>query len=71
MKTENWAGEMAQRLKALTALAEILSLVPSNHMVAHTAICKGIWCPLLACRHIHTIFCRQNAIYIINKSFKK
>jgi hypothetical protein len=29
------AGEMAQRLRALTALPEVLSLIPSNHMVAH------------------------------------
>jgi len=29
------AGEMAQRLKALTALPEVLSSIPSNHMVAH------------------------------------
>jgi hypothetical protein len=29
------AGEMAQRLRALTALPEVLSSVPSNHMVAH------------------------------------
>jgi hypothetical protein len=29
------AGEMAQRLRALTALAEVLSSNPSNHMVAH------------------------------------
>ena len=29
------AGEMAQRLRALTALPEILSSNPSNHMVAH------------------------------------
>jgi hypothetical protein len=27
-------GEMAQRLRALTALPEVLSSVPSNHMVA-------------------------------------
>ena len=26
---------MAQWLKALTALPEVLSLIPSNHMVAH------------------------------------
>jgi hypothetical protein len=26
---------MAQRLRALNALAEVLSLIPSNHMVAH------------------------------------
>jgi hypothetical protein len=30
-----WAGEMAQQLRALTALPEVLSSIPSNHMVAH------------------------------------
>ena len=30
-----WAGEMAQQLRALTALLEFLSSNPSNHMVAH------------------------------------
>ena len=29
------AGEIAQRLRALTALPEVLSSIPSNHMVAH------------------------------------
>jgi hypothetical protein len=29
------AGEMAQWLRALTALPKILSSIPSNHMVAH------------------------------------
>jgi hypothetical protein len=29
------AGEMAQRLRALTALLKVLSSIPSNHMVAH------------------------------------
>jgi len=29
------AGEMAQQLRALTALPEDLSSIPSNHMVAH------------------------------------
>jgi hypothetical protein len=29
------AGEMAQRLRALTALLEDMSSSPSNHMVAH------------------------------------
>jgi hypothetical protein len=29
------AGEMAQRLRALTALLEVLRSIPSNHMVAH------------------------------------
>ena len=30
-----WAGEMAQCLRALLALPKVLSLTPSNHMVAH------------------------------------
>jgi hypothetical protein len=29
------AGEMAQRLRALTVLPKVLSSIPSNHMVAH------------------------------------
>jgi hypothetical protein len=29
------AGEMAQWLRALTALPEVLGSIPSNHMVAH------------------------------------
>jgi hypothetical protein len=29
------AGEMAQQLRALTALPEVLSSNPSNHMVVH------------------------------------
>jgi hypothetical protein len=29
------AGEMAQQLRVLTALPEVLSSNPSNHMVAH------------------------------------
>jgi hypothetical protein len=29
------AGKMAQRLRALAALPEVLSSIPSNHMVAH------------------------------------
>jgi hypothetical protein len=35
------AGEMTQRLRAQTALPEVLSSIPSNYMVAHT-ICNGI-----------------------------
>jgi hypothetical protein len=31
-------GEMAQRLRALTALLEVLSSIPSNHMVAHNLL---------------------------------
>jgi hypothetical protein len=30
-----WAGEMAQWLRALTALPEVLSSIPNNYMVAH------------------------------------
>jgi hypothetical protein len=55
-------GEMAHRLKALAALPGVPSLIPSNHIVTH--IHNEIWCTLLACRHR----CRQNAIYIINKT---
>jgi hypothetical protein len=29
------AGQMAQQLRELTALPEVLSSIPSNHMVAH------------------------------------
>jgi len=30
-----WGQNMAQQLRALTALPEVLSSIPSNHMVAH------------------------------------
>jgi len=32
------AGEMAQRLRALATLPEVLSSNPSNHMVAHNRL---------------------------------
>jgi hypothetical protein len=35
LKISLGAGEMAQWLRALTALLEVLSSNPSNHMVAH------------------------------------
>jgi hypothetical protein len=35
LQVDSWAGEMAQRLRALTALPEDLSSIPSHHMVAH------------------------------------
>jgi hypothetical protein len=35
MKIKAGAGEMAQRLRALTALPKVLSSIPGNHMVAH------------------------------------
>jgi len=34
-KTKNRAAEMAQRLRALTALPEVLSSNPNNHMETH------------------------------------
>ena len=59
---------MAQRLRELAELPEVLSSIPSNSIWWLTTICNEIWCPLLAHRHT----CRQNAVYIINKSiFKK
>jgi hypothetical protein len=33
-KGDHGAGEMAQQLRARTALPEVLSSIPSNHMVA-------------------------------------
>ena len=35
LKKTKWAGEMAQWLRALPALPEVLSSTPSIHMVAH------------------------------------
>jgi hypothetical protein len=35
LKRELGAGEMAQRLRALAALPEVLRLIPSNYMAAH------------------------------------
>jgi hypothetical protein len=36
------AGEMAQQLRALTILPEILSSIPSKHMVAHNHLQWGL-----------------------------
>ena len=35
LRLSSGAGEMAQQLRALTALPEVLSSNPSNHIVAH------------------------------------
>jgi hypothetical protein len=35
LRKKKEVGEMAQQLRALTALAKVLSSIPSNHMVAH------------------------------------
>jgi hypothetical protein len=53
---------MALQLRASTALLEVLSSNPSNHMVAHT-ICNGIGRPLLVCLKTATVY-----LHIINKS---
>jgi hypothetical protein len=34
-KNPQRSGEVAQQLRALTALPEVLSSIPSNHMVVH------------------------------------
>jgi hypothetical protein len=36
------AGEMAQQLRALTPLPDVLSSIPSNHMVAHNHLQWGL-----------------------------
>jgi hypothetical protein len=55
---------MPQRLRALAVLPEVLSSIPSNHMVAHN-LRNEIWCPLLACRHPSS----GNIVCIIYKFF--
>jgi hypothetical protein len=45
--TKVGAGEMAQRLRALPALPEVLSSIPSNHMVAQLSVMRSdalFWC---------------------------
>ncbi|XP_060234621.1 uncharacterized protein LOC132652538 [Meriones unguiculatus] len=51
----------AQRLREQAAPPEVLSSIPSNHVVAHN-LYSEIWCPLLVSR----CTCRKNAVYIIN-----
>ena len=36
------AGEMARRLRALTALPEVLYSTPKNHMVAHNNLMHSV-----------------------------
>jgi hypothetical protein len=44
-------GEMAQRFRALAALPEVWSSIPSNHIYGGSlTIHNEIWCPLLACK---------------------
>ena len=42
LKDRLGAGEMAQWLRAPTALPEILSSIPSNYMVAHNHLKWGL-----------------------------
>jgi len=59
------AEEMAQRLRALTALPKVLSSIPSNTWWL-TTICNEIRCPLLVCLKTATMY-----LYIINVFFLK
>ena len=36
------AGEMAQRLRAWTALPEVMSSIPSNHMMVHNHLQRDL-----------------------------
>ena len=49
------AGEMAQWLRASIFLPEVLCSFPSN-AIWLTAICNGIWCPLLMCLKTATVY---------------
>ena len=42
--TFHGTDETAQQLRALVVLPEVLSLIPSDHMVAHEHRLKNIWC---------------------------
>jgi hypothetical protein len=61
-KTCSRAGEMAQQLRAPTALPKVMSSNPSNHMVAHNHPLQKIWCPLLEYLKTATVY-----THIINK----
>jgi hypothetical protein len=37
-----WVGEVVQWLRALAALPEVLSSIPSNHMVAHNHLQRDL-----------------------------
>jgi hypothetical protein len=54
-KVTRWTEEMAQKLRALTALPEVLSSIPSSHMVTHNHY-NGIQCPLLVCLKTATVY---------------
>ena len=41
-KVSMWAGELAQWLRALIVLPEVLSSIPNNHMLAHNHLQWGL-----------------------------
>jgi hypothetical protein len=61
-----WAGEVAQWLRALAALPEVLMSIPSNHMVAHNHLQWGLMPSSGVSEESNGVL-----IYIkLNKSFK-
>jgi hypothetical protein len=58
------AGEIAQWLRALTALPEVLNSIPSNHMVAHNHLMNLV--PSSAVSEEN-----DSVLIYINKSFLK
>ena len=61
-QTRSRTGEVAQRLRALAVLPEVLSSIPRTHMVAHMRSGALFW---PSCIHAGRPLC------IINTSFKK
>ncbi|CAO2608103.1 hypothetical protein LEMLEM_LOCUS13659 [Lemmus lemmus] len=53
------AGEIAQRLRALAALPDVLIQFPATTWWL-TTICNEIWCPLLASKHTDRQHCIHN-----------
>jgi hypothetical protein len=49
------AGEVAQRLREMTALPEDLSSIPSNHMVVHNHLQWDLM-PLQVCLKTATVY---------------
>jgi len=62
------AAEMAQWLRALTALPEVLSSIPSNHMVAHNHLSWDLTLSSGVSEDSDSVF---TYIHIINKILKK
>lgn len=62
-------GEVAQSLIALDALPQVLSSIPSNHLMAHS-IYNGIWYCLLACLKKATANSYKKIMQSINQSWK-